>query len=147
VFDFFTRAIVGEEKKSRSDFVQSEDDNVLVMGVSGDSNSLGYFGLAYYENNQTRLKLLAVDPGDGKCLKPSPETVLDGSYKPLSRPLFIYVRKSSLARADVRAFVEFFLQNVNNEVAKTGYVATSEEVRGENLSLLKDTLSSIRPEI
>jgi phosphate transport system substrate-binding protein len=146
-FDFFTKAIVGEEKKSRSDFVQSEDDNVLVMGVSGDTYSLGYFGLAYYENNQTRLKLLAVDPGDGKCLKPSQETVLDGSYKPLSRPLFIYVRKDSLAREDVRVFVEYFLQNVNNEVAKTGYVPTSEQVRGENLALLKDTLSSLKPEI
>jgi phosphate transport system substrate-binding protein len=146
-FDFFTKAIVGEEKKSRSDFVQSEDDNVLVMGVSGDVNSLGYFGLAYYENNRTRLKLVAVDPGDGICLKPSQESVLAGTYKPLSRPLFIYVRKSSLVRADVRAFVEFFLQNVNNEVAKTGYVATSDEVRGENLALLKDTLNTIRPEI
>jgi phosphate transport system substrate-binding protein len=146
-FDFFTKAIVGEEKKSRSDFVQSEDDNVLVMGVSGDANSLGYFGLAYYENNRTRLKLLAVDPGDGKCLKPSQESVLAGTYKPLSRPLFIYVRKDSLARPDVRAFVEFFVQNVGNEVAKTGYVATSQAIRGENVALLKNMLSSVRPEI
>jgi phosphate transport system substrate-binding protein len=145
-FDFFTKAIVGEEKKSRSDFVQSEDDNVLVMGVAGDTYALGYFGLAYYENNQTRLKLLAVDSGDGKCRKPTQQTVLDGTYKPLSRPLFIYVRKDSLARPDVRAFVEYFLRNVNNEVAKTGYVATSEEVRGENLAELKNALSAIRPE-
>jgi phosphate transport system substrate-binding protein len=120
---------------------------VLVMGVSGDTYSLGYFGLAYFENNQTRLKLLAVDPGDGHCLKPSQETVLTGSYKPLSRPLFIYVRKSSLARADVRAFVEFFLRNVNDEVAKTGYVGTSEDVRNENLALLEDALGTIKPEI
>jgi phosphate transport system substrate-binding protein len=146
-FDFFTKAIVGQEQKSRSDFVQSEDDNVLVMGVAGDGNALGYFGLAYYENNQSRLKLLAVDPGDGKCLQPSQETVLNGSYKPLSRPLLIYVRKDSLARPDVRAFVEFFLQNVGNEVAKTGYVATSEEVRVKNLALLKETLSTFNPEI
>jgi phosphate transport system substrate-binding protein len=144
-FDFFTKAIVGEEKKSHSDFTQSEDDNVLVMGVAGDNYSLGYFGLAYYENNRDRLKLLAVDPGDGNCTKPSQETVLDGSYKPLSRPLFIYVRKDSLKRADVRAFVEFFLQNANNEVAKTGYVATSQEVRDENLEALKNALSELGP--
>lgn len=145
-FDFFTKAIVGEERKSRSDFVQSEDDNVLVMGVAGDTYSLGYFGLAYYENNQSRLKLLAVDGGDGQCVKPSQETVIAGTYQPLSRPLFIYVRKSSLGRADVRAFVEFFLRNVNNEVAKTGYVATSADVREANLELLKETLRSIGPE-
>jgi phosphate transport system substrate-binding protein len=145
-FDFFTKAIVGEEKKSRSDFVQSEDDNVLVMGVAGDKYSLGYFGLAYYENNQERLRLLGVDPGDGNCVKPSQQTVLDGTYKPLSRPLFMYVRKASLKRPDVRAFVEFFVQNVNVEVAKTGYVATSDEVRNENLERLKETLSEIAPE-
>lgn len=145
-FDFFTKAIVGQEKKSRSDFVQSEDDNVLVMGVAGDVNALGYFGLAYYENNQARLKLVAVDSGDGKCVKPSQQTVLDGTYQPLSRPLFIYVRKSSLARPDVRAFVDFFLRKVSNLVAQTGYVATSEIIRGENLALLNETLSSITPD-
>jgi len=142
-FDFFTKAIVGEEKKSRKEFTQSEDDNVLVVGVAGDVHSLGYFGLAYYENNQQKLKLLGVDPGDGNCVKPSQKTVRDTSYKPLSRPLFIYVRKSSLERADVRAFVEFFLQNVGNEVEKTGYVPAPEETSAENLGVLKDTLSAV----
>lgn len=145
-FDFFTKAIVGEEKKSRGDFTQSEDDNVLVMGVSGDRHSLGYFGLAYYENNAERLKLVPVDSGDGHCLKPTQETVLDGTYKPLSRPLYIYVRKDSLARADVRVFVEFFLQNVGDLVGQTGYVATSAGVRDGNMELLKNTLSEIKPE-
>jgi phosphate transport system substrate-binding protein len=146
-FDFFTKAIVGEEKKSRSDFTQSEDDNVLVTGVGGDNNSLGYFGLAYYENNQQKLKLVGIDSGDGNCVKPSQQTVRDASYKPLSRPLYIYVRQSSLERPEVRAFVEFFLQNVGNEVEKTGYVPASEEIYAENLELLKNTLSGLKPAI
>lgn len=146
-FDFFTKAIMGEEKKSRSDFTQSEDDNVLVTGVGGDNNSLGYFGLAYYENNQERLKLVGIDPGDGNCVKPSQQTVRDTTYKPLSRPLYIYVRKSSLERTEVREFVEFFLQNVGNEVEKTGYVPAPEEITAENLELLKNTLSSLKPAI
>jgi phosphate transport system substrate-binding protein len=116
------------------------------MGVAGDTYSLGYFGLAYYENNQQRLKLLAVDSGDGQCVKPSQQTVLEGTYKPLSRPLLIYVRKDSLTRPDVREFVEFFLQRVNDVVSKTGYVATTEAIRGKNVELLKETLKTIKPE-
>jgi len=146
-FDFFTKAIVGEEKKSRSDFTQSEDDNVLVTGVGGDNNSLGYFGLAYYENNQQKLKLVGIDSGDGNCVKPSQQTVRDTTYWPLSRPLYIYVRVPSLERPEVRAFVEFFLQNVGNEVEKTGYVPASEEIYAENLELLKNTLSGLKPAI
>ena len=108
-FDYFTEAIVGKAGSCRQDYSASEDDNVLVMGVEGDKYSLGYFGLAYYEENKAKLKLLGVDPGDGKCVKPSQETVRDATYKPLSRPLFIYVRKSSLARPEMRSFVKFYL--------------------------------------
>ncbi len=144
-FDFFTKVIVGEEKKSRGDFTQSEDDNVLVTGVAGGQYSLGYFGLAYYENNHEKLKLLGIDPGDGNCVMPSQETVRANTYRPLSRPLFIYVRKSSLERPEVRAFVEFYLQNVDDVVVRAGFVPAPEETYGENLELLKETLSSLKP--
>ena len=112
-FDYFTEVIVGQTGKSRSDYHQSEDDNTLVMGVAGDKFALGYFGLAYYEENQDKLKLLGVDPGDGNCVKPTPETVRDNTYSPLSRPLFIYVRTSSLSRPEVKSFVEFYLNTVH----------------------------------
>lgn len=144
-FDFFTKAIVGEEKKSRSNFTQSEDDNVLVTGVSGDQYSLGYFGLAFYENNHKKLKVLGIDSGDGNCVKPSQETVRALTYKPLSRPLYIYVRTLSLERPEVRAFVEFYLQNVSQVVQRAGYVPAPEEIYSENLELLKSTLSALKP--
>ncbi|MGH7507242.1 MAG: PstS family phosphate ABC transporter substrate-binding protein, partial [Longimicrobiales bacterium] len=94
-FDYFTEAIVGEARASRPDFTASEDDNVLVQGVEGDVNALGYFGYAYYIENQERLKVVGIDAGAG-CVTPSPETVKSGRYDPLSRPLFIYVNSESL---------------------------------------------------
>jgi phosphate transport system substrate-binding protein len=144
-FDFFTEAIVGEPKKSRDDYTQSEDDNVLVTGVAGDEYALGYFGLAYYEANQGKLKLVGIDAGDGNCVKPSQETVRNNTYRPLSRPLLIYVRKSSLERPEVRTFVEFYLENVDNLVTKTGYVPAPEEIYAKNSELLKETLNSQKP--
>ena len=109
-FDYFTAAINGEEGVSRSDYTASEDDNVLVQGVSGDKGGLGYFGFAYFEENQSTLKALEVDGGAG-CVAPSPETVLDGTYTPLSRPLYIYVSKAAAARPEVAAFVNYYLEN------------------------------------
>ena len=97
-FDFFTDEINGEEGVSRKEYQPSEDDNVLVQGVEGDEGGLGYFGFSYYEQNQDKLNLVGVDGGDG-CVKPSNETIQDGSYKPLSRPLFMYPSEKSLARA------------------------------------------------
>jgi phosphate transport system substrate-binding protein len=144
-FDFFTEAIVGEPKKSRDDYTQSEDDNVLVTGVAGDKFSLGYFGLAYFEANKDRLKLLGIDAGDANCVKPSQETVRGNSYRPLSRPLFIYVRTSSLARSEVRTFVEFYLENVADLVTETGFVPAPEEVYAKNIESLKETLTSVKP--
>ena len=88
-FDFFTEEINGEKGDTRTDYQPSEDDNVLVQGVAGDKTAIGYFGFSYYEDNQDKLNLIAVDSGDG-CIKPSKETIQDGSYKPLSRPLFMY---------------------------------------------------------
>jgi phosphate transport system substrate-binding protein len=106
-FDFFTDAINGEEGVSREDYEASEDDNQLVTGVSGDQGGLGYFGFSYYEGAADKLNLVGVDSGDGNCVKPSTETIQDGSYKPLSRPLFMYPSEKAMARPEVKAFMEF----------------------------------------
>jgi phosphate transport system substrate-binding protein len=130
-YDYFTEVINGKAKSSRQDYSQSENDNALVTGVAGDKGALGYFGLAYYEENKDKLKLLAVDGGDGP-VKPTAETVRDGSYKPLSRPLFIYVRKSSLAKPGVKAYVEYYLNNAGEMAPQVGYVAVTDEIAAEN---------------
>jgi phosphate transport system substrate-binding protein len=106
-FDFFTDEINGEEGVSREDYEASEDDNQLVTGVSGDQGGLGYFGFSYYEGAADQLNLVGVDSGDGNCVKPSMETIQDGSYKPLSRPLFMYPSAKAMARPEVKAFMEF----------------------------------------
>tara|TARA_R110002111_G_scaffold256979_2_gene324640 strand:+ start:135463 stop:136446 length:984 start_codon:yes stop_codon:yes gene_type:complete len=139
-FDYFTEAIVGEEKASRSDYTASEDDNVLVTGVQSDEFALGYFGFAYYEENKDKLKLLGVDSGKG-CAQPSLETVRDNTYAPLSRPLFIYVRKSALERPEVVAFVKFYLENAAALSKDVGYVPVSDEVEKANQDALKGALS------
>jgi phosphate transport system substrate-binding protein len=115
-FDFFTEAINGEEGVSRSDYQATEDDNVVVEAVSGDKGGLGYFGLSYYEQNKDKLKALEVNGGEG-CVAPSAETVQSGDYTPLSRPLFVYVKVSALQRPQVRAFLEFTLDN-QDEIAR-----------------------------
>lgn len=129
-YDYFTAAVLGEEGASRSDFTASEDDNVLVQGVGGDRSSLGFFGLAYYENNANKLKLIAVDnenPDDGKgCIEPSAETVNNGTYQPLSRPEFIYVNANQADEPAVRAFVEFYLNNAGELAREVGYVPLSD---------------------
>ena len=122
-FDYFTEVINGKAKDSRGDYTPSEDDNVLVQGVAGDRYALGYFGLAYYEENKSRLKDVQVDGGKGGgCVTPSQATVEGGTYSPLSRPLFIYVRKSEAARPEVKAFVDFYLKNAATLAAEVGYV-------------------------
>ncbi len=125
-FDYFTEAIVGKEDQSRGDYTSSEDDNVIVQGVSGDEYALGYFGYAYYEENKDKLKLVAVDDGDdaaGKgAILPSPETVKDGTYRPLSRPIFIYSKVNSLDRAEVKSFVDFYLTEGVPLVREVGYI-------------------------
>ncbi|MCX7793829.1 MAG: PstS family phosphate ABC transporter substrate-binding protein [Thermodesulfovibrionales bacterium] len=126
-FDYFTEAIVGKAKASRGDFTASEDDNVLVQGIAGDRNALGFFGLAYYEENKDKLKLVAiVNPKTGKAVLPSMETVMDGSYQPLSRPLFIYVNKSAAEKPEVKEFVEFYLKNASKLVKQVKYVPLPE---------------------
>jgi phosphate transport system substrate-binding protein len=106
-FDFFTDEINGEEGVSREDYEASEDDNQLVTGVSGDPGGFGYFGFSYYEGAADKLNLVGVDSGDGNCVKPSTETIQDGSYKPLSRPLFMYPSAKAMQRPEVKAFMEF----------------------------------------
>jgi len=122
-FDYFTEAIVGKAKSSRGDFTASEDDNVLVQGVINDRNALGYFGFAYYIENQAKLKAVAIDGGKG-AVGPSPKTVEDGSYQPLSRPIFIYVSKKSLdSKPEVKEFVDFYLKNAPKLVKDVKYVS------------------------
>ncbi len=120
-FDYFTEAVVGKAQASRGDFLPSEDDNVLVQGVAGDPNALGYFGLAYYEENQDKLKLVAIDAGDGQCVYPTLETVSNGTYRPLSRPLFIYVNRARAdAKDEINLFVRYYLENAKTLVPGCG---------------------------
>jgi phosphate transport system substrate-binding protein len=132
-FDYFTEAINGKEDASRADYTASEDDNVLVQGIAGDRNALGYFGYAYYAENTDKLKLLGVDGGKG-CVKPSEQTINDGTYAPLSRPLFIYANKKALERPEVKAFVLFYLTNAASLSAEVGYVALPQKNYSDGLT-------------
>ena len=131
-FDYFTEAIVGKAQSSRGDFTSSEDDNVLVQGVSSDPLALGFFGLAYYEQNQDRLKLVAIDdenPANGAGpILPSAETVESGTYAPLARPIFIYVSQKAAARPEVSAFIEFYLREAPSLVKEVGYISLPGDV-------------------
>jgi phosphate transport system substrate-binding protein len=121
-FDYFTEATVGKAKSSRGDYTASEDDNVLVKGVENDKAALGYFGYAYYAPHANKLKAVPIVNSAGKAITPSEQTIKDGTYNPMSRPMFIYVNKASLDRTEVREFVEFFLQNAPELVAEVQYV-------------------------
>ena len=126
-FDYFTEAVVGKAKASRNDYTASEDDNELVEGVSEDPNALGYFGYAYYESSKGRLKSVAIDSGKGAIL-PSRETVKGAEYQPLTRPLFIYVNSQSVqTKAEVKEFVEYYLNHAERWVNDTGYVPLPDE--------------------
>ena len=120
-FDYFTEAVVGKSRSSRGDFTASEDDNVLVQGVASDRGGLGFFGYAYYAENRDKLKLVAIDGGKGAIL-PSEKTVMDGTYTPLSRPIFIYVNKKSAEKPEVKEFVEFYLKNASKLVKQVKYI-------------------------
>jgi phosphate transport system substrate-binding protein len=139
-FDYFTEAIVGESGASRADYSASEDDNVIVTGVSEDEFALGYLGFAYFEENNHRLRLVSIDDGDGKCVLPSVETVRHGTYRPLSRTLYIYVRSDSLARPRVEDFVGFYLDRAAQVAGDVGYVPVSDEVHQQNLQEFRATL-------
>lgn len=136
-FDYFTEAIVGKAKSSRGDFTASEDDNVLVQGVSSDLYALGFFGFAYYIENQTKLKAVAVHNGQADVL-PSMTTVQDGSYWPLSRPLFIYINAQSIHKPEIREFVMFFMQHAQELVAEVKYFPLKDEFYAHNIQLFTD---------
>jgi phosphate transport system substrate-binding protein len=125
-FDYFTDEINGEEGVSREDYQPSEDDNVLVQGVEGEAGGLGYFGFSYYEQNQDRLNLIGVDGGDG-CVRPSTETIQDGSYTPLGRPLFMYPSTKALKRPEVKAFMDYVVTNYQPIAEASQIVPMSQE--------------------
>ena len=135
-FDYFTDEVNGEEGASRADYTASEDDNVVVQAVAGDPGGLGYFGFTYFEENEDSLKAVEIDGGEG-CVAPSVEAARDGSYAPLSRPLFIYVKNESLARPEVFGFTEFFLTNSVQLAEDALYIPVPDEQVATNLSTLE----------
>ena len=138
-FDFFTEAVIGEAGAARTDYVPSENDPFLVEGIAGDVHALGYFGYAYYAETQDRLKAVAIDNGAG-CVAPTLETITDGSYAPLSRPLFIYVSDAGLERPEVREFARFFLSVARESVTEVGYVPLDEAEYAANQARLEAAL-------
>ena len=146
-FDYFTEVIVGEAKSCRSDFAASEDDNVLVTGVAEDKFSLGYFGFAYYAENEGKLKLIAVAQGDADAVLPTVETIRSNDYSPLSRPLYLYVRHELLARPEGLDFVRFYLEQTGNLAEEVGYVPVSDEVAAENQKRFEAAKLATKPAV
>ena len=140
-YDYFTEAVVGESGASRGDYTASEDDNVLVQGVSTDVNALGFFGYAYYEENQGKLKVVPVNNGSG-AVTPSLETVKDGSYAPLSRPLFIYVNSKAVQSPATVDFVNFYLDNAAELSKEVGYIPMPAEMYKEQKEKFKQFVDS-----
>ena len=132
-FDYFTEAVVGKSKSSRGDFTASEDDNVLVQGVSRDINGLGYFGYAYYVENKDKLKAVPIVNEKGQPVEPSMEAVLKGAYTPLARPIFIYVSAKAIARPEVKEFVEYYMKNGSTLAKEVKYVPLPEAAYKEAL--------------
>jgi phosphate transport system substrate-binding protein len=138
-FDYFTDTINGEEGVSRKDYQASEDDNVLVQGVEGDTGGLGYFGFSYYEQNADALNLVSVDGGDG-CVAPSAETISDGTYQPLGRPIFMYPSGAALQKPEVAAFMQFVVDSYSEIADAALIVPMSEEQAGEAQSAVEQAL-------
>ena len=137
-FDYFTDEINGEEGASRTDYSPSEDDNVIIQGVSGEKGGLGYFGLSYYQENKDKLKLMEVDSGSG-CVAPSVTTVQDGTYAPLSRPLFMYISATAAERPEIKAFAQFLADNQDELNTEALFVPLS----AEQVATLKTEVASI----
>lgn len=135
-FDYFTETVNGESGASRADYTASEDDNVLVIGISGDKYSLGYFGFAYYIENKDDMKVVPIEAGNG-AIEPTLETINNGTYAPLSRPVFIYVNKASLSNETVYEYVKFYIENASYLAEEVGYVSLPAEQYEENLELLE----------
>lgn len=135
-FDYFTETIVGEKGNSRNDYSPSENDNTIVVGVQGYKDSLGYFGYAYYIENQDKLKVVSVDDGQG-CITPTKESIRDSSYTPLSRPLFVYVNVDRLSKPEVAEFMRSYLDIAETIADDVGYVASPSEVIESDKQLLE----------
>jgi phosphate transport system substrate-binding protein len=135
-FEYFTEAVTGKSKSSRGDFTASEDDNVLVTGVSRDVDAMGFFGYAYYAENKDKLKALPISWKGSKAVGPSTDTVVNGTYQPLSRPIFIYVKADSAKRPEVREFVEFYNKNADKLVREVKYVSLPAAAYAHNLDSL-----------
>ncbi|HEY8394559.1 MAG TPA: PstS family phosphate ABC transporter substrate-binding protein [Thermaerobacter sp.] len=136
-FDYFTEEIVGKAGASRTDYTASEDDNQLVTGVANDKYALGYFGYAYYAENKDKLKAVPIDGGNGP-VAPSDETIAAGTYKPLSRPIFIYVNNEAYkTRPEVKAFVDFYLDIARDMAPEVGFVAVREDVLADQKAKLE----------
>jgi len=136
-FEFFTEAIVGKARSQREDVQASSDDNILVKGVAGDRDGLGYFGYAYYTSNKDKLRAVAVKAStDTEAVTPSPKTILDKTYRPLSRPLYIYVKNSASRRPEVAAFLKYYLEKVATLAEKAGYVPPTAEDQAANRKAL-----------
>lgn len=143
-FDYFTAVIVGEEGSSRTDYFPSENDLDLVEGVEDRRDSLGYFGYAYYQDEGEELKAVAVDAGRG-CVTPSPTTIADGSYRPLSRPLYVYVKAESLERAEVQEFLRFYLASAGEIATDVGYVPLPAEDYAAQQAKLEQAIGGTLP--
>jgi phosphate transport system substrate-binding protein len=143
-FEFFTEAIVGKLRSQRTDIQASADDNILVEGVAGDAGGLGYFGYAYFTANKDKLRAVPVQQGpDAKPVMPTHETILDKSYAPLSRPLYIFVKNSAMARPEVAAFVKYYLDNAAKLAENAGYVAPTAADQTSNQNALPAQLKSV----
>ncbi len=134
-FDYFTKVINEKEKLSRTDFSASESDNVIVNGVANDKGAMGYFGYAYYEANKSKLNLVSVDAGKG-AIVPTPQTIGNGTYAPLSRPIFVYVSATALKRPEVKAFAEFYVKNAHTLVPQVGYISLGDSLYALSLERL-----------
>ena len=140
-FGYFTEEINGDTGIIRDDFFPAVDDNVLVQGIAGDRGALGYFGYASHVANTDKLRLVGVDGGAG-CIEPNEATINDGSYSPLSRPLFIYVNVDALEREEVRAFVDFYLRNAADLAASVGYVGLPQQMYDDGLTLVANAATN-----
>ncbi|CAN5277763.1 PstS family phosphate ABC transporter substrate-binding protein [soil metagenome] len=143
-FDFFTEKINGKAKASRSDYAATENDNVTVQGVSGEKGALGYFGLSYYEENQKKLKALKIDGGKG-CVAPSKKSVQLNTYRPLSRPLFIYAKRTSFQRRGVRAFIGYILQNERLIAKRSKFVSLTNAQLKNSREHYRTVLKVVKP--
>lgn len=142
-FDYFRETVIGEEANHRNDYSATEKDRTIVQGVRGNEYAMGYFGFAYYSENPDSIKALSIDNGDG-CVEPSLETAMEGTYRPLSRPLFTYAAKESLSDPTVRDFVRFYLEQAATDlVSDVGYVPITEETLEENLTKLDAAIEDV----